>query len=355
MQSSDFLLKPSNLVREQREKRQMTSKERFQARMNLESVDRIPNFNIMMTFAAHYIEQPLSRYYQDYKVLCDANFAVQNDFTLDILQAISDPYREAADLGLLVEFPHDSLPVRKEALLKEYDDLLRLKPISPEHGKRMSDRLEAIARFNGHDIPVMGWVEGALAQAATLRGVDQLLMDLYLNPQWVNELLEFCVELEIEFAIQQIKAGADIIGLGDAVASQISASMYSEFCLPFEKRIFQGVLDHGAVPRLHICGDTSHILQEMTQSKARIIDIDWMVDMERAAGIFAKNMCWVCGNFDPVQIMLKGSPETVYQAVRDCARAGSARSLIMAGCEIPDGTPHQNLLAMADALKDFQV
>ncbi len=48
-----------------------------------------------MTFAAHYIGQPLSSYYQDHRFLAEANLAVQKAFDLDILQVISDPYREA--------------------------------------------------------------------------------------------------------------------------------------------------------------------------------------------------------------------------------------------------------------------
>ncbi len=88
----------------------MTPFERFARRLAGEPVDRTPNFNIMMTFAAHHINQPLSNYYQDYKVLAEANLAVQGAFDLDILQVISDPYREAADFGLEVQFPLDDLP-----------------------------------------------------------------------------------------------------------------------------------------------------------------------------------------------------------------------------------------------------
>ena len=42
------------------------------------------------------------------------------------------------------------------------------------------------------------------------------------RPEWVAELLDICTELAIAFARSQIVAGADIIGLGDAVASQIA-------------------------------------------------------------------------------------------------------------------------------------
>ncbi|HKJ68196.1 MAG TPA: uroporphyrinogen decarboxylase, partial [bacterium] len=64
-------------------------------RLRGHEVDRPPNFDIMMVFAAHYIGQNLSDYYLDHRVLCDANLMVLDAFDLDIVQAISDPYREA--------------------------------------------------------------------------------------------------------------------------------------------------------------------------------------------------------------------------------------------------------------------
>ncbi len=331
----------------------MNSCERLSARLAGQPVDRPPNFDIMMQFAAHYIGQLLSRYYNDYRVLCAANFAVQEAFDLDILQAISDPYREAADCGLPVEFPEDGLPIWQGPLLAEPADLARLKPPKPEAGRRMSDRLAAIRLFReqaGGRVPIMGWVEGALAEAADLRGVGTLLTDLYDRPEWVVELLEICTEMEIAFARAQIAAGADILGLGDAIASQISPRAYRQFALPYERRIFAAVREMGAIPRLHICGNTSRILADMAQSGAQIIDIDWMVDMRQAAQVFGERAA-VCGNFDPVRVMRYGTPEEVQEAVWACLAAGGPRCISMAGCEIPDGTPHANLRAQAAALR----
>ncbi|MGC8780196.1 MAG: uroporphyrinogen decarboxylase family protein [Anaerolineae bacterium] len=333
----------------------MNSYERLTRRLRGEPVDRPPNFDIMMQFAAHYIGQPLSRYYNDYRVLCAANFAVQEAFDLDILQAISDPYREAADCGLPVEFPDDGLPIWQGPLLIEPADLARLKPPKPEEGRRMSDRLAAIRLFReqaGGRVPIMGWVEGALAEAADLRGVSALLTDLYDRPDWVVELLEICTEMEIAFARAQIAAGADIIGLGDAIASQISPRAYRRFALPYEQRIFAAVREMGAIPRLHICGNTTRILADMAESGAQIIDIDWMVDMGQAAQVFGERAA-VCGNFDPVRVMRYGTPEQVQEAVRANLAAGGPRCISMAGCEIPDGTPHANLRAQAAALRAF--
>jgi MtaA/CmuA family methyltransferase len=220
----------------------------------------------------------------------------------------------------------------------------------------MSDRLEAIRLFRqqaGGKVPVMGWVEGGLAEAADLRGVGQTLLDLYDRPAWVAELVQFCTEMAIAFARAQVEAGADIIGVGDAICSQIAPEMYRQFALPCEQRIFAAIREMGAVGRLHICGHTNRILPDMARSGAAIIDLDWMVDWGLAASLFGDEVA-PCGNVDPVGVMLQGSPEDVRKAVLHCVRTGGTRSFIMAGCEIPDGTPDENLLALAQALCDGQ-
>lgn len=334
----------------------MNSYERFTNRMQGQPVDRPPNFDIMMQFAAHYINQPLSRYYNDYRVLCQANLAVQEAFDLDIVQTISDPYRETADFGAEIEFPEDGLPLSRVPLLKDPADLQHLKCPNPHTGRRMSDRLEAIRFLReqvGDEVPILGWVEGALAEAADLRGVSTLMMDLYERPEWVTELLEQCTEVAILFAEAQVEAGADIIGLGDAVASQISPQMYCQFALPYEQRIFAAIKQMGGVARLHICGNTTRILPDMAKSGADIIDLDWMVDLDQATEVFGSDGPVICGNFDPVAVMLQGTPETVYQATLDCMEFGGQRIISGAGCEIPDDTPPENLLAQVQALRDY--
>jgi MtaA/CmuA family methyltransferase len=331
----------------------MKSYERVMKRLRGQPVDRPPNFDIMMQFAAHYIGQPLSRYYQDYRVLCEANFAVQQDFSLDILQTISDPYRETADWGAVIRFPEDGLPLCENPPLAEDKNLHRLTPpLQP--GRRMTDRLEAIRLFRqraGGEVMIMGWVEGALAEAADLRGVSNLMLDFYDSPEWLNELLERCAEVAIAFARSQVEAGADIVGLGDAIASQVSPALYEQYALPHEQRIFAAVHDVGALARLHICGNTTRILKPMVSSGAAIIDIDWMVNMRDAAKVFGDKA--VCVNFDPLAVMLRGTPEQVSKATRDCMEMGGARSFSAAGCEIPDGTPQENLLAQSQTLREM--
>jgi len=328
--------------------------ERVQRRLRGEPVDRPPNFDIFMQRAAHHVGRPLSRYYLDHRVLVDANVAVLEAFDLDIVQAISDPYREASDLGLDVEWPEDSLPIRRAILLQAPEDAAGLKLVAPEDGRRMSDRIEAVRLLRervGDDVPVMGWVEGAFALASVLRGDTNLLLDIHDRPEWLKGFLDRLVAVGVAFARAQVASGAHIVGLGDSMGSLVSPKQYREFVLPYEQKVFAAVKEAGAIPRLHICGSTSHILADMARSGAEIVDLDWMVDLGRAAEAFGPDGPAPCGNFDPVAVMLQGTPQEVATAVRACAEAGGPRHFSAAGCEVPDGTPSANLLAHARALR----
>jgi uroporphyrinogen decarboxylase len=330
--------------------------ERVRRRLHGEPVDRPPNFDIFMQRAAHHMGRPLSRYYLDHRVLAEANLAVLEAFDLDIVQAISDPYREASDLGLEVEWPEDSLPVRRAIRLQTPEDAGRLRLVAPQDGRRMSDRLAAVCLLRervGDDVAVMGWVEGAFALASVLRGDTNLLLDIHDRPEWLKELLDRLVEVGVAFARAQVAAGAHVIGLGDSMGSLVSPKQYREFVLPYEQQVFAAVAEAGAIPRLHICGDTNHLLADMARSGAAIVDLDWMVDLARAASVFGPTGPAPCGNFDPVSVMLQGTPDDVASAVRACAAAGGPRLFSAAGCEVPDGTPDSNLLAHARALREL--
>ncbi len=345
----------------------MNALERTLRRLAGEPVDRPPNLDILMQYAAHLIGAPLGRYYQDYRVLCEANMAALEAFELDIVQAISDPYREAADFGMAVSFPEDTLPLAPVPLLADPARISSLRPMDPSLGRRMSDRVAAVRWLYEHvggEVPVMGWVEGAMAEAADLRGVANLLLDLYDRPDWVSDLLEITGEQAILFARAQVQAGADIIGLGESVASQVSPRVYERLILPWQQRIFAAVREAGAIPRLHICGDTSGILAPMAASGAEIIDLDWMVDLRRAgtlyteyndSGTIPSPARWLSpsGNQDPVAVMLQGTPDEVYAATLACLEALGPRGISNAGCEIPLGTPPENMHAQTRAIHAF--
>lgn len=331
---------------------ELTPKERVMRRLKGEPVDRIPNLNIIMAFAAKQIGVKYGDYVRDFRLLTDANIYCCDKFGIDMVSVISDPMREAHDLGANVIFPEDGVPYCEEYLIKDLADIRRLKPVDPRGGERMSDRVKAVERYKekaGGVYPILGWVEGAFAESADLRGLNELMMDMFDEPGAVADLLEVCTQQAILFAVEQVKAGADFIGIGDAAASLIGPDMYAEFALPYEKRIVEAVHKQGAKAKLHICGNISSIIDIISESGADIIDVDFPVDFAAANRAF-ENKCSACGNFSPIEILLQGNPETVGDAVISCVNAGNERTFIAAGCEVPVSTPPENVMAVHETL-----
>ena len=138
-------------------------------------------------------------------------------------------------------------------------------------------------------------MKALFAEAADLRGVNEIMRDVYDEPVFLKELVNVCCEQAILCAKAQIQAGADFVGIGDAVASLVSPGIYDEFVLPFEKKIIEEVHKAGARVKLHICGNITHILDLIVESGADIIDIDSIVDFKSGIDIF-NGRCSACGN-----------------------------------------------------------
>ncbi|MGZ5472098.1 MAG: uroporphyrinogen decarboxylase family protein [Nitrososphaeraceae archaeon] len=333
----------------------MNPYERVLNRLKGNPIDKIPNLNIIMTFAANYINVPYKKYVTDYNTLVEGNISCCEKFGIDMVSAISDPCRELFDFGAEVVFPEDDVPFCKDYLIKDYSDIKKIKIKDPLKSKRMFDRIRAVSLFNAKVkgyYPILGWVEGALAEVADLRGVNELMLDFTDNPEFVIELLELCTEQEIKFALEQIKAGADFIGIGDAVASLIGPKNYCKFALPYEKRIIDEIHKSGTKVKLHICGDISKILDYVFDTGADIIDIDWMVDFNTAVKKFEGKSA-ACGNFNPVSILLEGNEKVVENAVISCINAGNNTTFIAAGCEVPRNTSIENMLTVDKVLKKY--
>ena len=124
----------------------------------------------------------------------------------------------------------------------------------------------------GREKWVEGWIEGPCAEAAYLRGINNLMLDFFDEPRFVRDLFEFVLELELRFARAQVAAGADCIGIGDAAASLVGPEIYEEFVWPYESRMVAGVHALGVPVRLHICGNTRKILGGIGRLGCEIVD-----------------------------------------------------------------------------------
>jgi MtaA/CmuA family methyltransferase len=217
----------------------------------------------------------------------------------------------------------------------------------------MFDRVQAIESYKEtvqDKLSILGWIEGPAAEAANLRGITSFLMDLLDDANFAADLMDHCLQTGINFARAQVKAGADTIGVGDAIASQVSPGIYENLIQPREKRLCQAIQNMGAKVRLHICGNITHILPGISNLGVDIVDIDHMVDMRFARKELGVQIA-LAGNIDPVNGVLSGTPEEIQDYIRSVYEETGNPYMVAAGCEIPSGTPPKNIAALCKPIK----
>jgi MtaA/CmuA family methyltransferase len=328
----------------------VTGKQRILAKLRGEPTDSLPLMPITMMFAADLAGARYLDYARDHRVLADAQVAVADRFGFDYVSAISDPAREASDLGATVEWFDNQPPaiVESRALLDEKSKLSNLRLPDPSAPGRMRDRVAAVrllAERSGETRIVEGWVEGPCAMSADLRGLNTLMLDFFDDAPFVEALFEYTARMEMEFARAQVEAGATLIGVGDAAASLVGPGLYTQYVLPREQSLIAAIRALGVPVRLHICGNTKRIVEGMGQTGADIIDLDFPTPLAHARRAMRETQV-LLGNIDPVRALRDGTPESVEAALGECYRQAGAAYICGAGCEIPRGTPHANVDAM---------
>jgi MtaA/CmuA family methyltransferase len=302
-----------------------------------------------MQYAAEYIGSDYAAFASDYRVLVEANKQCAKDFGIDQLSCISDPYRETQGFGSTVEYIKDG-PPRSTHPLQESKDLSTLLNPEPRSSERMLDRVKAVETYKENfqgEYSILGWVEGPAAEAADLRDVMTFLIDLMDDEIFASELMDVCVDVGIAFAQAQVDAGADTIGIGDAIASQVGPHTYEKLIQPKEKRLVKAIQDMGAQVKLHICGNITYLLPGIADLGVDILDVDHMVEMSAVRDTVG-NRVVLSGNMDPVKLVLNGTPETIRTAVLSAYEEVGNPYMVNAGCEIPSGTPIENLKALCE-------
>ncbi len=316
-------------------------------------VDHLPAQPMVMMFAARHAGMSFIDYTRDWRKLAEAQLRTAEDFDLDCLLTCSDPAREVIDIAGAdsVDWFEDQGPAINEsrAALRDKSRLLTFRLPDPLGGGRMHDRVRAIRhmRETRPDASIVGWVEGPLALAQELRGLNAIMTDFVDDPGFVRDLLDFTAEVAMAYAPAQLEAGADTIGMSDAAASLMGPRYYTEFLLPLQQRVLQSIKQAcpGAITRLHMCGQTTALFPGMRTLPADIIELDFPVSLTAARHAFGPDRL-ISGNVSTITDLLEGDPQRVYAAAAHCHAAAGRRHIVNSGCEVSPLTPPENLRAL---------
>ncbi len=196
---------------------------------------------------------------------------------------------------------------------------------------------------------------GPFTKAANLRGVEALMRDVFKNPEFVRQVVDFSVELLQRFYGPLVEEGTlEVISVADPTASGdlISKKQFVEFALPGLLRFVKAMKKRGVSTLLHICGNTSDKLHEVASSKVACFSLDHKVDLAAAKKELGGEIC-IAGNVNPVAVLNSGTPEDVRRVSRECIEAAAEGGgyVLMPGCDIPPTVPLENIQAFIGAAK----
>jgi uroporphyrinogen decarboxylase len=106
-------------------------------------------------------------------------------------------------------------------------------------------------------------------RAWTLRGMENLLMDFIINPEFAHELLRNIADLNIAAVSNFIDEDFDAVMFGDDWGQQhgliMGPDLWREFIMPELKRTYGFVKDHGKRVIIHSCGDVQEMFPDLIE------------------------------------------------------------------------------------------
>lgn len=262
---------------------------------------------------------------------------------------------EAEAFGAEILFYDDDVPALTGALITDEAEAEALE--IPEVGAgRTGVYIDAIRRAKEciTDRPVLAGAIGPFSLAGRLVDVSEAMYLCYDEPELLHTLLEKCTAFSIQYIRALRSAGADGVILAEPLAGLISPEQEREFSAGYVRKIAEAVQDDSFPVIYHNCGNYAYLMTDSFRENGCMayhfgdsVDLPMMLEKMGPDRI-------VMGNISPSGQFRGGTPATMAQAVRELLlRCGGYGSFVpSSGCDIPPGSPWENIEAFFKTCKE---
>ena len=262
---------------------------------------------------------------------------------------------EAEAFGASVKFGDEENPTVSSTVVNEPLENETL-PVPSVGTARTAENLLAatLCAEKITDRPTLGGMIGPFSLAGRLADMSKMMLWAALEPVATHTLLEKTTRFLIEYAKAFKATGCNGLIIAEPAAGLISPKMSQEFSANYLKRIIDAVKDESFVVVLHNCGRTEKMVDVMLSTDASALHVGNAVDICNILPQVPKNVP-VMGNLDPSALFRLSTPETMYEAttVLLTRTAEFPNFVLSSGCDIPPGTPLENVQAFFHALDEW--
>lgn len=194
-------------------------------------------------------------------------------------------------------------------------------------------------------------------RAWTMRGMENLLMDFYVNPDFVRELFGAIADYNIVQVRKALTYDIDAVYFGDdwgkQFGLQMGAELWREFIYPELKRMYGVVREAGKFVMIHSCGDVDELFDDLVgiglncfnPFQPEVMDVEALMKQYRGRLAFH-------GGLSTQRTLPYGTPEDVRRETRHLLELGREGGYIFGPAHAVEGdVPLENMLAFIEEIK----
>jgi uroporphyrinogen decarboxylase len=316
-----------------------THKERIQACINNEDVDRPP-----VALWRHF---PVDD--QSPEALAEATLNFQRTYDFDLVKVTPASSFCVKDWGVEDQWIGDAEGTRRytKHIIEDppdWETLPVLDPTSPHLAGQLAS-LRYIRAELDRDTPLLQTIFSPLAQAKYLAGEDRLISHLRLYPEAVMKGLATIAETTLRFVEACLDTGIDGVfyAIQHAQASLLTLEEYKTFGLPLDQVILEPAQELWC-NLLHLHGHDIFfsILDSLNFPIVNWHDRETYPSLAEAQTLFAGTMC---GGMRQDTLVYTDSAEVQKEAADAIRQTNGQRFILGTGCVVPIIASHGNILA----------
>ncbi len=263
-------------------------------------------------------------------------------------------------MGLDFEFVNGEGPVVHHPI-RTLEQIQQLRTDRTDDLRYVAQAIEKVTkhfappRADGDQLGIIGFVGAPFTLASYMiegggsRNYIEAKKLMYsASPAWPL-LMEKLVTVLVDYAAQQVEAGADVIQVFDSWAGALSVADYRAYCLAPTTELIRRIQALG-VPVIYFGVDTASLLPTFRETGADVLGLDWRIPLDIARKTLGPQMA-VQGNLDPITLF--APPEVIEARVKEILTLNANRPghIFNLGHGIVPNTPVEAVLQVANLIK----
>jgi uroporphyrinogen decarboxylase len=249
-------------------------------------------------------------------------------------------------------------------LLSSKEDVEMFFEYVPEIDDQIVQEMHGVAsewqRVVGDDaiLAPWGWA-GVFNAAATLRGIEDLMVEPYTDESFYKDFMQRIADLQCTYNSKLAETGIDCIGIQGHMANSrtVSPDYFRDYVSPYEKRVISAIHENGKYSVYHNCGFARSLYAQYRELNMSV----WETvshrpqgdnDLAEAKSEIGDVIC-LLGNLDQIEFLKTATPSEVEAKTREIVAAGKpgGRFIFSTSDFLEKNTPLANIEAMIRAAK----